>query len=127
MRLQFTCTAGCRLPAGTGAPLVALARGFAPRGAVVQVVVGRDGLLRRLNRGFRGRDRPTDVLSFAYDEALGDSPAGGPAGEIYVSLDRAAAQARTAETRALRRLARRPPELVARPMLPARRTPAETG
>jgi len=41
----------------------------------VSVVLAGDGLLRRLNRDYRGRDRPTDVLSFpgaGGEEGLGD-------------------------------------------------------
>jgi probable rRNA maturation factor len=36
------------------------------RGEVTLVLAG-DGLLRRLNREYRGKDRPTDVLSFPGD------------------------------------------------------------
>src|SRR5262245_42798285 len=66
VRLDFTGAPGCRAPAGTRTALVALAEGLRPRRLEVQVVVGRDPLLRRLNRDFRGRDRATDVLSFLY-------------------------------------------------------------
>jgi probable rRNA maturation factor len=41
----------------------------------VSVVLAGDGLLRRLNRDYRGRDRTTDVLSFpgpGGEEGLGD-------------------------------------------------------
>jgi probable rRNA maturation factor len=41
----------------------------------VAVVLAGDGLLRRLNRDYRGKDRPTDVLSFPGDggeSGLGD-------------------------------------------------------
>lgn len=44
-------------------------------GGEVSVVLAGDGLLRRLNREYRGKDRPTDVLSFAGaggEEGLGD-------------------------------------------------------
>ena len=44
------------------------------RGEVAVVLAG-DGLLRRLNRDYRGKDRPTDVLSFPGDggeSGLGD-------------------------------------------------------
>ena len=84
---------GCRVPPGTRVPLVALAARLAPRQLVVHVIIGRDTLLRRLNRDFRGRDRATDVLSFRYEGAPGRAP-GDPDAEIYVSLERAAAQAR---------------------------------
>ena len=59
-----------------------------------------DAELRRLNRDFRGRDYPTDVLSFPASsvglQACGrprSSPAE-PLGDIAISLPRAAAQAR---------------------------------
>jgi probable rRNA maturation factor len=41
----------------------------------VTVVLAGEGLLRRLNRDYRGKDRPTDVLSFpgpGGEEGLGD-------------------------------------------------------
>jgi probable rRNA maturation factor len=44
-------------------------------GGEVAVVLAGDGLLRRLNRDYRGKDRPTDVLSFPGDggeSGLGD-------------------------------------------------------
>jgi len=44
-------------------------------GGEVSVVLAGDGLLRRLNRDYRGKDRPTDVLSFPGDggeSGLGD-------------------------------------------------------
>ncbi len=50
------------------------ARALRTRGEVAVVLAG-DGLLRRLNREYRGKDRPTDVLSFpgeGGDEGLGD-------------------------------------------------------
>ncbi len=51
------------------------------RGRAITCLITTDTELRRLNRQFRGRDYPTDVLSF-------------PPGEIAISLDRAAAQAK---------------------------------
>lgn len=91
MRLDVTQEAGCRLPRGSRAVLVALAAHLRPAAARVQLVLGGDALLRRLNRQFRRRDVPTDVLSFVYEAG----PRGAPVeAEIYVSLPRAAAQAR---------------------------------
>ncbi len=57
-------------------------------GGEVSVVLAGDGLLRRLNRDFRGKDRPTDVLSFpggAGEEGLGD---------VVISVPTAARNAR---------------------------------
>ena len=58
------------------------------RGAV-QVMLAGSGELRRLNRRFRGKDRATDVLSFPANGASGEV-----AGDIAVSTEIAAAQAR---------------------------------
>ena len=55
--------------------------------AELTVTVSNDRRLHGLNRSFRGKDRPTDVLSFPYDEE------GGPIGDVVISVDRAAAQA----------------------------------
>jgi probable rRNA maturation factor len=55
------------------------------------VLLGGDRLLRRLNREFRGVDRPTDVLSFP-DE--GRDPDGyRRLGDIAISVETAAQQA----------------------------------
>jgi probable rRNA maturation factor len=93
--MQVVCAPGCRPPAGTRAPLAALAQRLRPSRLEVDLVVARDALLRRLNRRYRGRDQATDVLSFRYD---GDDPpdagAAGPGAEIYVSLTRVGVQAR---------------------------------
>ena len=53
----------------------------------VEVILSDNRLLRRLNRRFRGKDRPTDVLSFNFNDP-------GFLGEIYISLDRVRIQAR---------------------------------
>ena len=56
-------------------------------GAAVHVVLCSDRVIRRLNATYRHIDRPTDVLSFHYGEA-------DLLGELYISLERAAVQAR---------------------------------
>ena len=54
----------------------------------VSLVLGGDRLLRRLNRDYRGKDRPTDVLSFPGD--------GGEAGlgDVVISVETAGRNAR---------------------------------
>jgi probable rRNA maturation factor len=65
------------------------------------IVLGDDALLRTLNRRYRGLDRATDVLSFPY----GDDE-GSVVGDIVVSMERAAEQARRFRVTAGRELAR---------------------
>lgn len=55
-------------------------------GRAVVCLITTDSELQRLNREFRDKDCPTDVLSFPEE-------GGGVAGEIAISLDRAAGQA----------------------------------
>jgi probable rRNA maturation factor len=64
-----------------------------PRAGVVNVVVTGDRDLRRLNRRYRGKDKPTDVLSFSY---LDDrrTPNGPVAGDVFVSHQTLARDAR---------------------------------
>ena len=57
----------------------------------IAIVLGDDALLRELNRRWRGIDRSTDVLSFAYQESGAEGPVGG---DLVISMDRARAQAK---------------------------------
>jgi len=62
----------------------------------VAVLLTTDARLRRLNREFRGKDHPTDVLSFPPPKSLtqalnGHRPA---AGDLAISVETAARQAR---------------------------------
>jgi len=71
----------------------------------VSVLITDDSGIRKLNRGFRGIDKPTDVLSFPMTEAslpgwaaIGDKAADPetglfPLGEIVFSAERVRAQA----------------------------------
>ena len=94
------------VPAGMCQRLTATARrvlAVHAAGGPVEAVVTDDAEVRRLNAAYRGRDRNTDVLSFSFlDEP--DGPRGlthvhplpvveAPVGELYISLQRAAAQA----------------------------------
>ncbi|MBI1799969.1 MAG: rRNA maturation RNase YbeY [Candidatus Eisenbacteria bacterium] len=99
------------------------------RAGDIGVVIANDALLRDLNRGFRGIDRATDVLSFLYDEAeeaapgeactgsLGGSRGGSRGdsrgnnarvvdGDVVISLDRLLDQARRYRVTPGRELAR---------------------
>ena len=92
--------------AGTRHHLAAVARrvlSVHEAGGQVEAVITDDAEVRRLNAAFRGRDGSTDVLSFSLrDDPAKRSGAGSvlslagfeaPAGEIYISLPRAAVQA----------------------------------
>jgi probable rRNA maturation factor len=70
-------------------------------GREVSVVFTDDETIARLNREYRDREGPTDVLSFSQDEQNGDEPAGWPAGveensslgDIIISVETLAAHA----------------------------------
>lgn len=64
------------------------AEGVSDDGEVHCILTG-DDQLAELNERFRGRPGPTDVLAFPYDAGAGS----GVRGDVYVSLDRALAQA----------------------------------
>src|SRR5215472_4982227 len=55
----------------------------------VDVILTTDATLRRLNRDFRGKNKPTDVLSFPAPPAFADEHAG----DLAISLETAARQA----------------------------------
>lgn len=58
------------------------------KGRAFECLITGDAELQRLNHRFRGKDQPTDVLSFP------DAAPDGLIGSIAISLRRAAAQAR---------------------------------
>jgi probable rRNA maturation factor len=60
------------------------AEALKPAWGVVNIVMVDDREIRRLNRRYRGKDKPTDVLSFSYLEDGADS-ADGTVGDVYFS------------------------------------------
>jgi probable rRNA maturation factor len=60
--------------------------------AELSVVLCSDAVIHALNRDWRGRDRPTDVLSFAQGEGEGARPEG-LLGDVVISVDTAQRQA----------------------------------
>jgi probable rRNA maturation factor len=59
----------------------------------VTCILTDDKHVQQLNRDFRDKDQPTDVLSFEMHDAI--HPAS-PLGEIYISIERAKIQAQQA-------------------------------
>jgi probable rRNA maturation factor len=88
------------------APLAALVRaalaGEGRRPGELGIVLTGDAPVRELNRRWRGLDRATDVLSFGYDETAGPVVNG----DLIVSMDRVAEQARRFRVTRGRELAR---------------------
>jgi probable rRNA maturation factor len=58
------------------------------------IVFVNNEAIRRLNRDFRGRDQATDVLSFPTVAEVFETENESQLGEVVVSLERAAAQAK---------------------------------
>jgi probable rRNA maturation factor len=64
--------AKARTEAAARAALGRLYRAHAPASGIeLSLVLGDDRLVRRLNRRWRGQDRPTNVLAFASEERAG--------------------------------------------------------
>ena len=76
------------------------------RAGEVGVVIAGDELLREMNRAWRGLDHATDVISFAYDEHERDAATRPVCGDLLISLDRTAAQAKRYRVTPGRELAR---------------------
>jgi probable rRNA maturation factor len=62
--------------------------------AELSVSLVDDAAMRRLNRDYRGRDRATDVLAFAMREGARAPGDAAVLGDVVISLDTAARQAR---------------------------------
>lgn len=57
----------------------------------VDILLSTDDELKRLNRAFRGKNKPTDVLSFPAPAEIADEHAG----DLAISVETAARQARS--------------------------------
>jgi len=64
------------------------------QGCELSVSLVGDRAIRRLNRTWRAKDKPTDVLSFPAGDAPRGSPGPRPLGDVIISLDTAARRAR---------------------------------
>jgi probable rRNA maturation factor len=64
--------------------------------ATLTIAFVSDPVIRRLNRDYRGKDRPTDVLSFPLGWKGGTNAEGEHLGDVVISTDSAIAQAEDA-------------------------------
>ena len=83
-----------RLAPALRALVAQVLRGEGRRVGEIAVVLSDDVLLRQVNHDWRGIDRATDVISFAYDEREPDAATRPVRGDLLVSLDRVREQAR---------------------------------
>jgi probable rRNA maturation factor len=92
MQPEVFGTRGTRLRVDIHRLCQQVARDFRPGACVVNIVFVGDRQIQELNRRFLKRDRPTDVISFnSVQPRLRGEPC--LLGEVYVSRDRARAQA----------------------------------
>lgn len=77
----------------TRAARAAVAAAGKRRAGEIAVVLSDDATVRRLNRDYRGKDKPTNVLSFPNDG--GTDPDGGmaPLGDVVLALETVLAEA----------------------------------
>ena len=61
--------------------------------AEISIVVCDDAFIHQLNREYRGKDTPTDVLSFAQREGEGADPEDLVLGDVVISVETATRQA----------------------------------
>jgi len=58
------------------------------QGSEASIVLGSDALVRRLNRAYRGKDAPTNVLSFPYQKPPGAAAdAGAYLGDVVLAAE----------------------------------------
>jgi rRNA maturation RNase YbeY len=85
---------GVRQSALVNAARVTLAHAAPAVRGDVTIVLTTDRGIRKLNREYRGKDQPTDVLSFDIGNGL---DAGEPFGDVVISVETAQRQAREYE------------------------------
>lgn len=60
----------------------------------VSILLTNDKEIHKLNKEYRGKDKPTDVLSFSHIEGLEPEPWDTSLGELVISLDTTAKQSK---------------------------------
>ncbi|MBD3330493.1 rRNA maturation RNase YbeY [Candidatus Peregrinibacteria bacterium] len=67
------------------------------RDGLIDIVLVDDARIQELNKEYRGNDKPTDVIAFAYLEVTDFKKEEGEviAGDIFISVDTALSQAKT--------------------------------
>ncbi|HNU90409.1 MAG TPA: rRNA maturation RNase YbeY [Spirochaetota bacterium] len=90
-KLPFDGISGRRVKSSAG--LICLMAGITD--AAISIILTDDEGIRRINSEYRKKNRPTDVISFAYRENPFPAARGAPeeVGDVYISLERAAEQA----------------------------------
>ncbi|MBL8836256.1 MAG: rRNA maturation RNase YbeY [Alphaproteobacteria bacterium] len=74
----------------------AIAAARSPARGEITVVLADDRTVHRLNRTFRGKDKPTNVLSFPAGAPIAGAGADHPLGDVVIALGTARAEARAA-------------------------------
>lgn len=74
--------------------LVDIAASLGPGEMAIDVILVDDTHIRDINRDFRNQDKPTDVISFSYLESDRAGDHDDLAGEIYISHETLAREAR---------------------------------
>jgi probable rRNA maturation factor len=65
-----------------------IAAALGQNGDTIEFIIVDDDFIREINREYRGLDRPTDVISFAYtDSSTAALDSADAAGEVYVSYE----------------------------------------
>ena len=68
--------------------------GLAKRDVELSVALVSDARIHELNRSFRKKNKPTDVLAFAMNEGEGLGEGSGLLGDVIISVDTARRQAK---------------------------------
>jgi probable rRNA maturation factor len=59
----------------------------------ISIVLGDDELLKKLNKEYRGKNKPTDVLAFSWDQTFNIQGLTPIMGEVIISIDAVMRQA----------------------------------
>jgi probable rRNA maturation factor len=76
----------------------AMLRALGLSSAELSILLCGDRDIHALNRDYRGRDKPTDVLAFAMREGVDGDRAGDILGDVVISIETAARQAASRKT-----------------------------